>query len=432
MRRSAFLVVLSIRRRGIGCVVLTAGPHAQRSRVRRRTPVARPATADDATRYAGVIKQYCAQCHNGRAPTSATASGVVFDTIDLRNVGATRRCGRRWCGSCGPARCRRPACRIPTPRRRRALLTWLEQRLDEAAATPNPGRPVLHRLNRTEYRNAVQGSAGRSTSATSRRCCRRTTRPTGSTRSPTSSACRRCCSSATSRRPAASARWPSATRTSCPAPTPMPARQDLSQDKHIDGMPFGTVGGIKANAHVPGGRRVRAAGHALSHQRGPDPRPRAPAPDRDGGRRRARVPRRRLAARRPATPAASDEAATGRGRLLSRSDAIDAQLQVRVHVKAGPRAVTAAFLQRSRAADSRKLQPYRSSFDTYDATGCAAHRDARREGAVHGGRAGRDAEPGARLHLPAGDRARRKSRARARSSRRWCAAPTVSRRRRRT
>ena len=36
------------------------------------------------------------------------------------------------------------------------LTTWLESRLDEAAATPNPGRPVLHRLNRTEYRNAVR------------------------------------------------------------------------------------------------------------------------------------------------------------------------------------------------------------------------------------------------------------------------------------
>jgi hypothetical protein len=71
----------------------------------------------------------------------------------------------------------------------------------------------------------------------------------------------------------------------------------------------------------------------------------------------------------PGNPGGVDEAATGRGRLLSRSDAIDAQLQVRVHVKAGPRDVTAAFLQRSRAADSRKMQPYRSSFDTYDATG---------------------------------------------------------------
>ena len=29
------------------------------------------------------------------------------------------------------------------------------------------------------------------------------------------------------------------------------ARQDLSQDKHIDGMPFGTVGGIKATHTFP-------------------------------------------------------------------------------------------------------------------------------------------------------------------------------------
>ena len=40
--------------------------------------------ADEATQHAAVIKQDRAGCHNGRVSTSATASGVVFDTIDLR------------------------------------------------------------------------------------------------------------------------------------------------------------------------------------------------------------------------------------------------------------------------------------------------------------------------------------------------------------
>ena len=37
------------------------------------------------------------------------------------------------------------------------MVTWLETELDRAAlANPDPGRPTLHRLNRTEYRNAVR------------------------------------------------------------------------------------------------------------------------------------------------------------------------------------------------------------------------------------------------------------------------------------
>src|SRR5205823_8109633 len=37
------------------------------------------------------------------------------------------------------------------------LATWLETELDRAAAArPNPGRPVVHRLNRVEYTNAIR------------------------------------------------------------------------------------------------------------------------------------------------------------------------------------------------------------------------------------------------------------------------------------
>ena len=38
-----------------------------------------------------------------------------------------------------------------------ALVSYLETGLDRAAAArPNPGRPVIHRLNRAEYANAVR------------------------------------------------------------------------------------------------------------------------------------------------------------------------------------------------------------------------------------------------------------------------------------
>ena len=56
--------------------------------------------------------------------------------------------------------------------------------------------------------------------------------------------------------------------------------------------------------------------------------------------------------------------------VTAAGDAVDARLQVKVPVKAGPRAVGVTFLQKTPAVDSRILQPYiRSSVDTYDFTG---------------------------------------------------------------
>ncbi|MYD85880.1 MAG: DUF1587 domain-containing protein, partial [Acidobacteria bacterium] len=41
------------------------------------------------------------------------------------------------------------------------LVSWLETALDrEAAASPDPGAPAIHRLNRAEYRNAVRDLLG--------------------------------------------------------------------------------------------------------------------------------------------------------------------------------------------------------------------------------------------------------------------------------
>src|SRR5439155_20533148 len=42
-----------------------------------------------------------------------------------------------------------------------ALTSWLESALDQSAvANPKPGRPSLHRLNRTEYANSVRDLLG--------------------------------------------------------------------------------------------------------------------------------------------------------------------------------------------------------------------------------------------------------------------------------
>ena len=72
------------------------------------------------------------------------------------------RRGRRSSCSCVRARCRLQDSRRPDNATYDAVASWLETELDRAAAArPNPGRPAdLHRLNRTEYANAVRDLLG--------------------------------------------------------------------------------------------------------------------------------------------------------------------------------------------------------------------------------------------------------------------------------
>src|SRR6185436_1061478 len=142
----------------VAALDLAARPQAQSASRRVERPAAAPAAGaeDAAPKYAAVITQYCAGCHNGRANTSATASGVVFDTVDLQNVAGKAALWEKVvrklrAGAMPPVGMPHPD--VPT---QAAMLAWLEQRLDAAAVTPNPGRAVLHRLNRTEYRNVVR------------------------------------------------------------------------------------------------------------------------------------------------------------------------------------------------------------------------------------------------------------------------------------
>jgi hypothetical protein len=119
--------------------------------------VASPAAARPAGDLQAVVTRYCAGCHNERNTTSAIASGVILDEVDLARV-AER--GDMWekvvrklrAGVMPPAGMPRP-----DPGTHDALVTFLEDALDRhAAAHPNPGRHLPHRLNRVEYQNAIR------------------------------------------------------------------------------------------------------------------------------------------------------------------------------------------------------------------------------------------------------------------------------------
>jgi mono/diheme cytochrome c family protein len=120
-------------------------------------PQALPAPATTATALTGTVRQYCAGCHNERAGSAATATGVVLDRADVtraaENAEMWEKVVRRLrTGSMPP-----PGMPRPDAAAYRSLIDHLEGTLDRAAAArPNPGRPAVHRLNRSEYAHAIR------------------------------------------------------------------------------------------------------------------------------------------------------------------------------------------------------------------------------------------------------------------------------------
>ena len=99
------------------------------------------------------VDTHCAACHNDRSRTA----GLSLDGLDPADIGDR---AELWetvlqklrTGQMPPAG--RPR---PDPAALTAMMSTLATALDRsAAANPNPGRVGLHRLNRTEYANAIR------------------------------------------------------------------------------------------------------------------------------------------------------------------------------------------------------------------------------------------------------------------------------------
>jgi hypothetical protein len=126
--------------------------------VRAGHPSARPQTPARGQDVApqseqAIVKQYCVSCHNARAltgglslegldPAAASSHSDVWEQVIMKLRG----------GMMPP---------VGMPRPDEAILqrfaASLEQRIDrQALLSPDPGHKPIHRLNRTEYRNAVR------------------------------------------------------------------------------------------------------------------------------------------------------------------------------------------------------------------------------------------------------------------------------------
>jgi mono/diheme cytochrome c family protein len=110
--------------------------------------------AQTASPSEAVIKRYCISCHNQRLNTG----GLALDTLDLSKPTANpdvweKVISKLRARSMPPAGSPRPDAATY-----RTVASWLEGELDRAwAAHPVPGRTnAVHRLNRSEYNNAIR------------------------------------------------------------------------------------------------------------------------------------------------------------------------------------------------------------------------------------------------------------------------------------
>ena len=303
-----------------------------------------------------ILDAYCVTCHNQRLKTA----GLSLDTPDLAKVPEQ---GEIWeqvvrklrSGTMPPAGARRP-----DQTTYNVLASWLEGQLDQAAEMhPYAGRPALHRLNRSEYTNAIRDLLALEVDA-------------ASLLPPDDSAFGfDNISEALGISPSLQEHYLSAAlkigalavgnTDGNPGSETWRIRQDLSQDQHIEGLPLGTVGGtlVHYNFPVDGEYSFQAKLYRtnLNIMRGLET-PHQVEFTIDG----ARILRTSIGGQEDLANLFEQPTETG--------DAVDARLRVRIPVKAGPHVVTVAFLEEPQAAEPLRLEPYlRSSVDNFDWSG---------------------------------------------------------------
>ncbi len=315
-----------------------------------RAPAAAPGVASD---HQGTVDRYCASCHNPRVQ----AGGLTLDAAAVARVAdhsdvwepVVRKLRTRTMPPQGMPR--------PDDATYDRLSAWLETELDRAAtAAPNPGRPLIRRLNRTEYANAIRDLLTLDVD------------PASLLPADDSAFGFDNISELLTVSPALLERYlVAADRISAlavgaavaPGSETYRVRGDRSQDQHIDGLPLGTVGGLVVNHMFPLDgeydfslelyRTNLEAIRGLEH-------PHQIEITVDGERVFLGT-------------VGGEVDRGGSGSITDRMDAVDARLQVRARVKAGPRAVGATFVRKI-GAGTQRLRPFlRSSAGTYDSTG---------------------------------------------------------------
>ena len=100
-----------------------------------------------------LIEENCVVCHNQKSKTA----GVSLQGLNFDKVGDNAALWERVLRKVRTGQMPPPGAPRLEASEAAAFVNWLEGALDRAARlNPNPGRPTVHRLNRTEYSNAIR------------------------------------------------------------------------------------------------------------------------------------------------------------------------------------------------------------------------------------------------------------------------------------
>jgi mono/diheme cytochrome c family protein len=209
-----------------------------------RVVAAAPAAAVVADKKA-LIDQYCVTCHNNRVKTA----NFSLEGADLVTIGEQAELWEKVVRKLRAGVMPPPDVKRPALDEYEGLRDFLESELDRhAARRSDPGSVVLHRLNRTEYANAIRDLLDLEVDVTALLppddSARGFDNIAGSlTISPTllesyTSAAARVARMAVGY-------WKT------PTEATYLASSDASQNMHIEGLPFGTRGGIRVRHDFP-------------------------------------------------------------------------------------------------------------------------------------------------------------------------------------
>jgi cytochrome c551/c552 len=302
-----------------------------------------------------LINQYCVTCHNERAKTA----GLMLDKLDIDHAGehadAWEKVVRKLRGGMMPPQ------GMPRPDQTSidALITWLQTSLDRAEmAHPDPGRAPLHRLNRTEYANAIRDLLGLKVDVSE-------LLPADDESNGFDNIAEvlRVSPSLLEAYLAAS-RQVSSLAVGDPKTGPVSdsfrVPPDMAQDEHIEGLPLGTRGGILIQHNFPLDAdydfNVFLLRNIVGYLTGLE-FPHQLEISIDGE-------------RVFLAPAGGDEdLKLVDTNLALAGDTLDARLRTKVHVKAGPHAIAVAFLRRDSAESDEPLQPFTRDLDLQNMNG---------------------------------------------------------------
>ena len=317
--------------------------------------VKRVRAAEEANTHRAMLDEYCVVCHNAQLKTG----GLMLDKMDLNHIPEGAQTWEKVILKLRGGMMPPQGNPRPDQESIDSFVNWLEASIDRAPeAKSNPGRSPLHRLNRTEYGNAIHDLLALDINAAD-------FLPADDESDGFDNI-----ADVLKVSPSLLEQYLSAsTKIASLAvgdPSIVPVSQvyqvppDLAQEDHVEGLPLGTRGGIAIHHNFPLDSdydfSVALLQNIVGYVTGLE-YPHQLEISIDGTRVFL------------APVGGEEDNKMSDANLGIAKDTLDARLKTRVHVAAGPHTVAVAFLRKNSSESDEPLQPFTRDLDLQNMNG---------------------------------------------------------------